>query len=270
MSTHFLGERIDIHGGGEDLQFPHHENEIAQSEGAFGKGFVTYWVHNGFVQIDHEKMSKSLGNFLMIKDILKQYHPEVVRLFLLSNHYRSPVDFTDQAMKEADAGLEKIYTFLERIARKIGANRGVGSKIITGELWNQFCEAMDDDFNTAKAIGHVFESIRRLNRLMDDMAENDNQEDVTRLQSALADFIGVGKVLGIGTEDPSGFFDHKKNKVLKQEAVDGALVEKLIVERNQARKENNWARADQIREQLAGMNVLLEDRPEGTVWKTKG
>jgi cysteinyl-tRNA synthetase len=267
MSTHFLGERIDIHGGGEDLQFPHHENEIAQSEGAFGKGFVTYWVHNGFVQIDHEKMSKSLGNFLMIKDIVKQYHPEVVRLFLLSNHYRSPVDYTGQAMKEAEAGLEKIYTFLERITRKIGANQGVSSKEMTGELWDQFCEAMDDDFNTAKAVGHVFESIRRLNRRMD---ESGNQEDGTRLQSVLADFISVGKVLGIGTEDPAGFFQKKKTKVLKKEAVDGALVEKLIAERTQARNENNWSRADQIRDQLAAMNVLLEDRPEGTVWKTKG
>jgi cysteinyl-tRNA synthetase len=270
MSTHFLGERIDIHGGGEDLQFPHHENEIAQSEGAFGKGFVTYWVHNGFVQINHEKMSKSLGNFLMIKDILKQYHPEVVRLFLLSNHYRSPVDFTDQAMKEADAGLEKIYTFLERIIRKIGTDQVVSSKGETGELWSQFCKAMDDDFNTARAIGHVFESIRRLNRQMDGMAENDSQKEGTRLGAVLADFINVGKVLGIGMEDPSTFFEQKKNKVLKEEAVDGALVEKLIAERNQARKENNWSRADQIRDQLAAMNVLLEDRPEGTVWKTKG
>ena len=269
MSTHFLGDRIDIHGGGEDLQFPHHENEIAQSEGAFGKGFVTYWVHNGFVRINHEKMSKSLGNFLLIKDILTQYHPEVVRLFLLSNHYRSPVDYTVQAMKEADAGLEKIYTFLERITHKIGDNLGKRGEANSGELWSQFCQSMDDDFNTAKAIGHVFETIRSLNRLMDDMAGSGSQQDTERLQVALSDFIKVGKVLGIGTEDPKVYFQKKKDKVFAKEDVDEALVEKLIAERTQAREEKNWSRADEIRDQLAAMNVVLEDRPKGTVWKTK-
>jgi len=270
MSIRFLGEQIDIHGGGEDLRFPHHENEIAQSEGAFGKDFVTYWVHNGFVQIDHEKMSKSLGNFLVIKDILKRYHPEAVRLFLLSNHYRSPVDFTDQAMREAEANLEKIYTFLDRMTREIGASQGPSSKEAAGELWDQFCLAMNDDFNTAKAIGHIFESVRRVNRLLDDMTDGGNEKDRARFRSVFADFIMVGRVLGIGTETPGEYFEEKKSRTLREGTVDAALVEKLILERNWARKEKDWSRADQIRDQLAAMNVVLEDRQEGTVWKTKG
>jgi cysteinyl-tRNA synthetase len=262
MSTYFLGEHIDIHGGGEDLQFPHHENEIAQSEGAFGNGFVGYWVHNGFVKIDHEKMSKSLGNVLGIKDILKQYHPEVVRLFLLSNHYRSPVDYTEQAMKEADAGLEKIYTCLDRIHGIIGAQEGE-TPDLKGGLWDRFCEAMDDDFNTARAVGHVFEVIRQLNRLMDD------KKDSERLKAGLADILHVGEVLGIGTDNPANYFEQKKWKTLKKEAVDEVLVEALIRERTQAREEKNWSRADEIRDQLLAMNIVLEDRAEGTVWRTK-
>jgi cysteinyl-tRNA synthetase len=270
MSTHFLGEQIDIHGGGEDLRFPHHENEIAQSEGAFGKSFVTYWVHNGFVQIDHEKMSKSLGNFLLIKDILRRFHPEAVRLFLLSNHYRSPVDFTDQAMREAETGLEKIYTFLDRIARVAGPieeNSGNGG---SDELWEKFREAMNDDFNTAKAIGHIFEAMRQANRLLDDMAEDGNQRNGKKLESVFADVVMAGKILGIGTEDPASYFQEKKSKTLAKETVEEALVEKLIGERTQARRDKDWSKADRIRDQLESMNVVLEDRPEGTVWKTKG
>ncbi len=267
MSTRFLGQRFDIHGGGEDLTFPHHENEIAQSEGAFGKGFVSFWMHNGFVQIDQEKMSKSLGNFLMIKDILKEYHPEVVRLFLLSNHYRSPVDYTDQAMKEAEAGLNKIYTLLERISESIGSyNREVDNEK-PGDLWAGFCEAMDDDFNTARAIGLVFDSVRRTNRAMDDSKGSGAEKN--QLQSAQADLMRIGNVLGIGAEVPSEFFEHQKAKRLKAGPVDEALVESLISERAQARQQKDWARADQVRDQLAAMNIVLEDRSEGTVWKVK-
>jgi len=268
MSTHFLGERIDIHGGGKDLMFPHHENEIAQSEGAFGGGFVRVWVHNGFVQINQEKMSKSLGNFLMIHDILKTYHPEVIRLFLLSHHYRSPVDYSDEAMKEADSGLEKIYTLLDRIVRVAGSQEQPdGEDEPPGELWGQFCEAMDDDFNTARAIGHVFDAGRRLNRLMDAMGKQDKQEAVTQVRGVASDLARIGDVLGIGTEDPAQFFAGKASRVLGQTQVDEAQVERLIRERAEARKKKDWARADAIRDRLAAMNIVLEDRPEGTVWK---
>jgi cysteinyl-tRNA synthetase len=269
MSTHFLGQHFDIHGGGKDLMFPHHENEIAQSEGAFGQKFVNVWIHNGFVQINQEKMSKSLGNFLMIKDILKQYHPEVVRLFLLSNHYRSPIDFTHQAMAEAEAGLEKIYALLQRIARCTGGDTPDPGHQGPGDLWGGFCEAMDDDFNTARAIGLVFDSVRGLNRVMDDSVGGGSSETRARLQSGRADLMRIGGVLGIGTESPSHFFEHKKAKALKSEAINAALVESLIAERLQARQQKDWERADRIRSELSAMNIVLEDRQEGTTWKVK-
>jgi cysteinyl-tRNA synthetase len=269
MSTHFLGPHFDIHGGGKDLMFPHHENEIAQSEGAFGPGFVNVWIHNGFVQINQEKMSKSLGNFLMVKDILKQFHPEVVRLFLLSSHYRSPVDFTEQAMAEAEAGLEKIYALLHRIARSTGGAAPDQNQEKPGGLWADFCQAMDDDFNTARAIGLMFDTVRGLNRVMDDMAGGGTSEARARLQSGRADLMRVGGVLGIGTELPSNFFEQKRAKALENEPINEALVESLIAERLQARQQKDWERADRIRSELSAMNIVLEDRPEGTTWKVK-
>ncbi len=171
MSSTYLGETFDIHGGGKDLIFPHHENEIAQSEGVFEKPFAKYWVHNGFVNINQEKMSKSLGNFLMIKDILKSYHPEAVRLFLLSNHYRSPIDFTDKAMDEAGSWLDKIYATLERIKNtgiRIQESGVRSQESESGEYWKRFSEAMDDDFNTAKGIGVLFDAVRNINRILDE------------------------------------------------------------------------------------------------------
>ncbi len=266
MSTHFLGERFDIHGGGKDLIFPHHENEIAQSEGAFGQHFVNFWVHNGFVKINEEKMSKSLGNFLMIKDILKQYHPEAVRLFLLSSHYRSPVDFTDQAMTEAETGLEKIYALLARMAHIESPGH---DQETSGDLWALFCEAMDDDFNTARGLGHVFDAMRRVNRLMDDMEEALSEQEQEKISSVRADLMRVAGVLGICTETASHFFEHRKAQAVERAAIDEALVEQLIADRVQARHQKDWARADQIRQQLSDMNVVLEDRSEGTTWKVK-
>jgi cysteinyl-tRNA synthetase len=268
MSTHYLGKHIDIHGGGKDLSFPHHENEIAQSEGAFGKGFVKLWVHNGFVQINQEKMSKSLGNFLTVRDILQQYHPEVIRLFLLSNHYRSPVDFTDQAMKEAEGALEKIYGLLDRISSASGKTRD-GATESPGEFWRLFCESMDDDFNTAKAVGQIFDAVRKFNRLMDETPDRGSAGHESDIRSFCADFFRVGQVLGIGTDTPGSFFGKKKAKALENEAIDEAMVERLIEARKQARKEKDWAKADQLRDQLAAMNVVLEDRPEGTIWQVK-
>ncbi|MBW1676670.1 MAG: cysteine--tRNA ligase [Deltaproteobacteria bacterium] len=269
MSTHFLGYHFDIHGGGKDLIFPHHENEIAQSEGAFGEQFVNVWIHNGFVRINQEKMSKSLGNFLMIKDILKEYHPEALRLFLLSNHYRSPVDFTDKAMVEAEAGLEKIYAFLHRIDRYLGRCEPGDEKQEPGTLWASFCQAMDDDFNTARGIGIVFETVRQLNRLMDDIGRKPDQHDQAGLESTRADLVRIGGVLGILTEAPSQFFEQRKADVLQRKGIDTALVERLIAERTRARHEKDWATADRIRNELFSMDILIEDRAEGTIWKVK-
>lgn len=269
MSTHFLGNHFDIHGGGKDLIFPHHENEIAQSEGAFGGRFVNVWIHNGFVNINQEKMSKSLGNFLMIKDILKEYHPEAVRLFLLSNHYRSPVDFTHQAMVEADAGLEKIYALLQRIGEYLARCEPGDDEQGTGALWESFCRAMDDDFNTARGVGLVFETVRQLNRLMDDISGKPGQEDQARLISTRADLMRMGSVLGILTEAPSQFFEQRQADVLQRKEIDIALVERLIAERVRAREQKDWAAADRIRDELSAMDILIEDRAEGTTWKVK-
>jgi len=289
MSNEYLGETFDIHGGGKDLCFPHHENEIAQSESVSGKLFVKYWIHNGFVNINQEKMSKSLGNFLMIKDVLKIYHPETVRLFLLSNHYRSPIDFTDQALDEARIGLDKIYALLERIENKIGVKPDQDFE--TGECWQRFSDAMDDDFNSARGIGIIFDTVRKVNRLLDQhennlsgqikqtktmgqiplpFKEHENNLDVQTKQSiasALADILRIGGILGILTERPKVYFEKKQTRVLEQKSIDPEVIDQMIKERDGARKAKNWEKADQIRNQLADMNIIIEDRAEGTIWK---
>lgn len=262
MSTEYLGKTIDIHGGGEDLIFPHHENEIAQSEAAFGTSFVKYWVHNGFVNINREKMSKSLGNFKMIKDVIKIYHPEAVRLFLLSNHYRSPVDFTGQAMNEADAGLEKMYALLERVG-EAGFLCQKKDDTPPGDYWKLFCEAMDDDFNTARGIGNLFIAVRDVNRILD---ENNSAISAT-VESACEDIVRMGGILGILSESPEAYFKKKRARSLENKSIDPAVIDEMIRERNGARKSKDWKKADRIRAELDDMNIMLEDKPEGTVWR---
>jgi cysteinyl-tRNA synthetase len=263
-----LGETIDIHGGGRDLAFPHHENEIAQSEAAFGKHFVKYWVHNGFINIDQEKMSKSLGNFQMIKDVLKSYHPEAVRMFLLSNHYRSPIDFTDKAMDESSTGLDKIYKLLERIEKRVGPLSGteVDSK---GAVWKDFSEAMNDDFNTARGTGVLFGAVREINRLLDEKLDNLSTEVEKTVKSGRADILKIGSILGMFSESPQTYFDNMKSFRLNKKSIDPAEVDKMVKERFEARKAKDWEKADLIRKQLEEMNIKLEDGPEGTVWQIK-
>jgi len=265
MSSEYLGETFDIHGGGKDLCFPHHENEIAQSESISRKPFVKYWIHNGFVNINQEKMSKSLGNFLMIKDVLKTYHPEVVRLFLLSNHYRSPIDFTEKAMDDARRGLDKMYALLLRMDNTMGFE--TNPDIENGDCWQQFCEAMDDDFNSARGIGVIFDTVRNVNRLLDQYENSASDQIKETIQYSLADIRRTGNVLGILLEKPAEYFEKEQTQRIDQKSVDPAVIEKLVEERNQARKTKNWKKADQIRIQLSDMGVILEDRPEGTVWK---
>lgn len=267
MSTEYLGKTFDIHGGGKDLIFPHHENEIAQSEGAFGKPFARFWIHNGFVNINQEKMSKSLGNFLTIKDILKSYYPEAVRLFLLSSHYRSPIDFTDKAMDEASAGLGKIYALLERVEEKKELS-GINN-VEPGNYYKQFCEAMDDDFNTARGIGVLFDAVRNINRLIDENKEGLSQDAIKDIILCKSDILKIGGILGILYESPKIYFDKKRSSGLEKRSIDPALIEKMIKDRTDARKAKNWEKADQIRKELAKMNIIIEDRPEGTVWKVK-
>ncbi len=265
MSSEYLGETFDIHGGGKDLCFPHHENEIAQSESLSGKPFVRYWVHNGFVNINQEKMSKSLGNFLMIKDVLKSYHPEAVRLFLLSNHYRSPIDFTDKAMDESSKGLDKIYALLERVEKKLGPIPVQDFE--PGICWKHFCDAMDDDFNSALGIGIIFDTVRSFNRLLD-QHENSLSSEVTQtLQSGLADIRRTGDMLGMFLENPTRYFNKKQTRVLEQKSIDLDVVAEMVEKREVARKVKNWEMADQIRKELLDMGIILEDRADGPVWK---
>lgn len=265
MSSEYLGKSFDIHGGGKDLIFPHHENEIAQSEGAFEKTFAKYWVHNGFVNIDQEKMSKSLGNFLMIKDILELYHPEVIRFFLLSKHYRSPVDYSDKAMDEARTGLDKIYGLLLRI-ENILKNDSTQKLHLPGDYWKRFCEAMDDDFNTARGIGILFDAVRNLNRLLDE-EKNLSLEIKQALTTGRNDILKMGSILGIFYESPAIYFEKMQARAIHAQSIDPEMVEEMINQRYEARKAKDWEKADRIRQQLSEMNIILEDRSDGTAWK---
>lgn len=264
MSSKYLGQTFDIHGGGKDLIFPHHENEIAQSEAATGHPFATYWIHNGFVNINQEKMSKSLGNFLLIRDVLKRYHTETIRLFLLSNHYRSPVDFTEKAMDEAGSALDKIYTLLERVEAEVTSADTV--TMSTDGYWQRFQEAMDDDFNSALGIGVLFEAVRSLNRLLDESKGKLSPEKRAAVHDGVSDIKRMGGILGIVAESPSAYFEKKKAQWLAANGITPDEVEKMLQERRDARKAKDWSRADQIRDRLAEMHIVIKDRPDGTHW----
>jgi cysteinyl-tRNA synthetase len=277
MSQKYLGDTLDIHGGGKDLIFPHHENEIAQAEGATGNPFVRYWLHNGFVNIDKEKMSKSLGNFLTIKEILKEYHPEVVRLFLLSRHYRSPIDFSTEGMEETRRNLERFYQTLAGIDEVI-AQEKAGESVPEGlspkemaayrraeEFTAQFEEAMDDDFNTAVAIAALFELSHDLNRLL----QNPTPHAAQVLLKGREAFAVAGEVLGIFQEDPRAFLETARERKAEKLTLTQGEIEKLITERNEARKNKNWTRADEIRDQFASQGIILEDGPQGTTWRVE-
>ncbi len=285
MSNRYLGQSFDIHGGGKDLIFPHHENEIAQSEALFGRQFVKYWIHNGFVDINNEKMSKSLGNFTMIKDVLAKYHPEVIRLFLLSKHYRSPIDYNENSMDEIISSLDKIYGFLDR-ASKAGITLSEKSdsvivndkddsikNICGGESWAAFKEDMDDDFNSARGIATIFDTVKRGNRILDsvgDYAQNENSispDIIQQLSIIAADLQRMGNILGIISQSPESYFKAKKEAGLADSSLDPKMIDKLVLERTEARKAKNFARADEIRAELDAMKIILEDSPSGTTWK---
>ena len=263
MSMKYLGQSFDIHGGGKDLIFPHHENEIAQSEAANGTSYAKYWVHNGFVNINQEKMSKSLGNVVLIKDLVEIYPPEAIRLFLLSSHYRSPIDFNDQAMHDSVSGLNKLYAALERIE----STQITAEKEETGDLWQRFCTAMDDDFNSAQAIGYVFDSIRQLNRLLD-QSKNLSVDQITEIASMQTDMQKIGDVFGLFNQTPAEYSQDQKKRMMGEQGTDD--IDLLVTERFQARKQKDWARADAIRDQLKDMGIIIEDRPDGSRWKYAG
>jgi len=250
MSKKYLGETIDIHGGGEDLVFPHHENEIAQSEAVSGKKFVRYWMHNAFLNIDNVKMSKSLGNFKTVRQISEEYDLQVLRFFMLSAHYRSPLNFSREMMDGAKASLDRILTAMEHLRDCLAVTK---AEALTGAeeeelaafdaLREKFEAAMDDDFNTADAISVIFEMVKRANITV---TEESSKAYITRVKELLEKLLDV---LGLLSER-------------KEENLD-ARVEALIAERQTARKEKNFARADEIRNELTAMGILLEDTKEG-------
>ena len=249
MSKKFLGETIDLHCGGQDLQFPHHENEIAQSEGLSGKKFSNYWMHNGFITVDNEKMSKSLGNFFTVRDILKEYDGEVLRYFLLSSQYRGPINFSHELMEEAKTALERMRNCRRDLKSAIAAGEGSMSEAeaeklaALGAYKDKFIEAMDDDLNTAGAIGAIFELIRDINI---NLREKCSKEFAEKMWKLLDELTGV---LGILRKDDD-------------ECVDSEI-QALIDQRQAARKAKDWATADSIRDKLAAMGITLKDTPQG-------
>jgi len=264
MSTCCLGNHFDIHGGGMDLQFPHHENEIAQSEGATGETFVNYWLHNGFVRVDNEKMSKSLGNFFTVREVLKQYKPEVIRFFILQSHYRSPLNYSDEQLNDAKVGLTRLYTAL----RNISADKGE----VLPEYEKRFNHALDDDFNTPVAIAVLFEIAKALNK----SKEVDN--DLAKLLAF--NLKNLGNVLGVLKSNPDDYFEGQLVDANVNEIVEVSdfvtaniiygdeSVKRQIQIRLEAKKSKNWSLADQIRNELKQQGIILEDKPDGTTsWR---
>ncbi len=254
MSKKYLGEQIDIHAGGEDLIFPHHENEIAQSEAANGKEFAKYWLHNGFLNIDNRKMSKSLGNFFTVREISEKYDLQVLRFFMLSAHYRSPLNFSAELMESAKNGLDRIVTaaenlrFLMKNAQAEAMNESEKEAFAkTREYVDGFEKAMDDDFNTADAVAAVFELVKYANTTADGNSSKEYLQGILDVLGKLTD------VLGIIVE--------KKEELLDSD------IEALIEERQAARKEKNFARADEIRDELLARGIILKDTREGVQWK---
>lgn len=270
MSKKYLGDTFDIHGGGKDLVFPHHENEIAQSCGCTGKQPVRYWVHNGFVNIDKEKMSKSLGNFFTIREVCKKYHPEVLRLFLISSHYRSPIDFSEKNLEDATKVLSRFYEGLAGVREKI-RNMDLKSisdlqkKVKDHPLTQKFEAAMNDDLNTAVAMAHMNEELRNLNTAVLGKEES----SLEGLAVAVTAWENAGKILGLFCHTPEEFekelFEIKNSGL----GLDVSKIEQLIADRNSARQSKNWAEADRCRDDLTRMGVLIEDTPTGTEWKLK-
>ena len=251
MSTHCLGNHFDIHGGGQDLQFPHHENEIAQSEAATGEHFVNTWMHNGFVRIDDEKMSKSLGNFFTIREILERYDAEVVRFFIVSSHYRSPLNYSDAALDNARSALVRLYTALRGVTLTGEVAKGA-------EFRARFAEAMDDDFNTPLALSVLFDIARELNRLKAEASPEAGKMAALLLELATP--------LGLLSEDPEIFLKHSGGG--EEDGLSEAQIEELIAQRLAARKDKNWSEADRIRDELHAAGIELEDAPGGgTSWR---
>ncbi|OGP20496.1 MAG: cysteine--tRNA ligase [Deltaproteobacteria bacterium GWA2_55_10] len=269
MVMEWLGDSIDIHGGGKDLIFPHHENEIAQSEAATGKApYVRYWLHNGFVNIEKEKMSKSLGNILNIRDALREHTAEAIRLFLLSSHYRSPIDYTAESLRESESAVERFYKTLQRASEEFPTVLEAELCVqCVGDRLNVAFEPMDDDFNTAEVIGNLFKEITRMNKAMDEAKATGERRGVWEdISGSLAVIREASKFLGIFNKAPVEYFSDRNSRA----TVKPEEIERLIAERNAARKKKDFARADAIRKELLDKGIVLEDTAKGTLWSVKG
>jgi cysteinyl-tRNA synthetase len=276
MSTQLLGPTLDIHGGGRDLIFPHHENELAQSEGTFEKPFVKYWLHNGFVNLNADKMSKSTGNLLTIQEVRKKYPYEAIRYFLLSSQYRSPIDFTENYMEECLSAVDRFYQTLQRLAELPPVAKKSVSK--TGEaieIWKllddfnqRFEEVMDDDFNTASALALGFELVSHVNRFLDAKPKG---EEIERLRKKIQLPLSLlSNCLGMFCRRHEEYFLQRKSLLLEKIGLNDSDIQEKITARKEARQSKNFQRADQIRNELSGLGILLEDRPDGTmVWVVK-
>lgn len=249
MSTHCLGNHFDIHGGGLDLQFPHHENEIAQSCAATGDAFVNVWLHNGFVRVDDEKMSKSLGNFFTIREVLEKYAPEVVRYFILTSHYRSPLNYSDKHLDNAKSALTTLYTAL----------RGQEGEAldVDNDFSHRFEKAMQDDFNTPEAIAVLFELAKETNR--------QREADPQQASQMAGQLRHMGSLLGLLQDDPQTFLQGKSQH--HHTGLSDAEVDELIKQRNQARIDKNWAESDRLRDELKAQGIILEDSGGSTSWR---
>ena len=267
MSMKYLGESFDFHGGGSDLIFPHHENEIAQSEGCTGvHPFVRYWLHNGFITVNEEKMSKSLGNFFTVADILEHFEPETLRFFILSTHYRSPLDFSDERLKEAQRSLARLKTAqdnLKELAQLISGGPTETSKALYAkleELRTGFMEAMSDDFNTALAISFMFELAKEVNIYHQHIGASGEKPDgklVENMEKLFAEFCGIIGVLETSAQPAAE----------KDASLEDKLIETVVSLRQEARAAKNYAQADALRNALTGLGIVLEDTPQGVRWK---
>jgi len=266
MSMKYLGESFDIHGGGEDLIFPHHENEIAQSQATTDKEFAKYWIHNAFVKINKEKMSKSLGNFFTIRDILKQFKGEELRYFLLTAHYKSPLDFSFEGLEAAREALNRFYNFMLRIKKFnlsndnfLQENSDLKSAVLN--MINFFEESMDSDFNVPKTMGYIFHVLRLFNTYLDECEKNNQNADKILAENFLENITKISGVLGI--------FGSNEKKWFSQTDINEQWIESMIAARNEARKLKNFKKADDIRNELYSKDIVLEDSKNGTQWKIK-
>ena len=255
MSTKYLGQPFDIHGGGQDLVFPHNENEIAQSECAAEAPFARYWIHNGFVRLAREKMSKSIGNILSIREVLERYDAAALRLYMLTTHYRNPIEFSEEALAEAQRAVARIYETVSRADRGLGPSENVDP----GPM-EEFRGEMDDDFNTSRALAVVFEELRAVNRLLD----RGQGPGLDARRNALR---AMSQVLGLMQEAPERFLEERRRAGLVRRALAEDEITQLIDERNRARKARDWQQADDIRDVLKEKGIMLKDGPSGTTWE---